>query len=201
MLDDDLEDDEDYEGDSSCPFCGEECWNNEDGGHLLASLDQDWREGNFYVGLVGGELYDVDEIGELFRRVLEETAELLCQGKDPRQAEYSWLGEHRATLSPLIEHLASTHVPRAELLSSKEEYGSSDGALLQHVERLADVLQGALAKLVEHTQATEIESTSETFDSMPGHSYNSREWWCSHARDSAQALRKLLRTTLDAPSS
>ena len=188
-----------FEDDEICPICGEECWNNDDGGHLLGVFDHDWVEGEY--GIQGGELYGISEISEFFERVFEDAASSLRRSEDPRRAKYSWLGEHRIHLMPLINSLASTSLPKAEVLSSVEDYGNSYGAILQHVENLADTLHETLKDLIDHTQSSEIESTNLTFDSMPGHSYNSGYWWCSHARDSAQALRRFLKTKLDAPSS
>jgi hypothetical protein len=193
------EPDDEFEDDDSCPICGKECWNDDDGGHLLGVFDQDWRE-NIY-GIGGGELYGLIEIEEFFQRVFEETADSLCRGEDPKQAEFSWLGKHRNSLMSLIGLLSSTSAPRAEILSSEEIYGCSYGAILHHAENLADALHEVLAELIDDTQTTEIKAANVAFDSMPGHSYNSGYWWCSHARESAQALRQLLRELIDTPSS
>jgi hypothetical protein len=194
MLDDDLE--EEYEDDQDCPICGEECFNNEDGGHLLATLGQDALEGRYGAGIHGGTLWDVKEIGELFDRVGEDVGGSLDRGEDPTQADLSWLGEHETALLPYIRRLAATHVPEADL----PQFSSRYGAILYHMEGRAETLQEVLAELIEHLSPDNVEDTSWTFEGGPGHSFRDDLWWSSNPKATAQALRQSLRELLDTPS-
>tara|TARA_B110000196_G_C20864189_1_gene528831 strand:+ start:138 stop:731 length:594 start_codon:yes stop_codon:yes gene_type:complete len=197
MLDDDLEDDEEDEGEQDCPLCGEECFDNDDGGHLLATLGRDPMEGQYGAGIHGGTLYDVEEIGELFDRVGEEVGDTLDRGEDPTRAKFSWLGEHRATLLPYVRHLAATHVPEADL----PQFTSRYQAIRYNMEGQLETLQEVLAELIGHLKSDNVESTDWTFEGGPGLSFCDDLWWCRHPKATAQALRESLRELLDTPSS
>ena len=197
MFDDDLEDDEECEDDQNCPLCGEECFNNDDGGHLLATLGRDPMEGRYGAGIHGGTLYHVEEIGELFDRVGEEVGDTLDRGEDPTRADFSWLGEHRATLLPYVRRLAATHVPEADL----PQFASRYGAILYNMEGRLETMQGVLAELIEHVKSDNVESTDWTFEGGPGQSFCDDLWWSSNPEATAQALRGLLKRLLQRSSS
>jgi hypothetical protein len=78
-----------------CPICNRDRCT----AHLLACFDIDPYEGELGIGLVGGKLYDVDEIDELLTKVTGAWVEAVRGAEGDEPIVPDWISKHR----PLFE--------------------------------------------------------------------------------------------------
>jgi hypothetical protein len=76
-------------GTDKCPICN----NGQCTAHLLASFDADPGEGEFGIGLVGGTLFDVEEIGELLTKVTRAWVDAIRSAERPTTP--AWIKNNR----------------------------------------------------------------------------------------------------------
>lgn len=182
---DDFEDDDDEA--EACPICGTEDCSD----HLLACFDvtfADQGEGEFRTGLVGGALYAVAEIGEVFNR-----ARLAWIDSVRRQGSAvapSWINDVPG-LRAYFDDLGNAD--DFEIDDAEDPDEASDrlaGATDSHAFRAREVLESTL------TKCGWAEITTEKEVDVPLFSTTYLSWWDEAPEAMAEAVREFLKVAL-----
>ena len=160
-----------------CPFCstrGKQC------SHLLADFDRTFADqGKYRIGLGGGTLYEVEEIGELFETIADCYARTRYMGKKTKLP----IGPKGTTFQAYVREIKRVRL-NPKIYKSEEDYCWDFRA---NIECYADLVRGVLLELID----CEIYERAAA-DNIPLASSSYTLWYCSDANAAAAKLKYIL---------
>jgi hypothetical protein len=182
----------DADGGGLCPICSKPTREQVCEHHLGAFDLMDPGEGEYWVGLVGGALYEVREIGEVFNAARLDYAKARIGGKSHTEGVPAWCNEDAG----LKEYVGSFEEANLLLdLDPPDYFGVQEYADELAGEGLANVIRAALFTWLGGLGIRVLESSESNENSMVSSVYE--VWWCQSPEDAAAKLTSRLRQILD----
>ena len=163
--------------------------------HQLGVFDRTFPdEGEYGIGLLGGTLYGVTEIREVFNAARFDYAKARIRGEGRTAAVPAWCNEVPAlkayveSVGAIDEDLDPADYAEAPEDADVNQYadsledGGSDPVLV-----LTSLLEGVGIRVLETTWEQDIPMASSIYE----------EWWCEYPEDAAAKLTNRLRQILD----
>jgi hypothetical protein len=178
----------DADGAGLCPICAQPAQDDRCAHHLGAFDITFAGEGQYGVGLLGGALYDVREIGEVFNAARVDYAKARIGGKSYTAAVPAWCKEDPA-LKKYVGSFKGTELFDPDSTDDVQEYADFLAG-----EGPANLLRAALSAWLK-SLGIRVISTRWQQD-IPMVSSDYEEWWCQSPRDAAAKLTHRLREML-----
>ena len=185
----------DADGGESCPLCKRVTQHQFCDAHHLGSFDMT-GDGEYGIGLCGGTLYGMGEIGEVFNAARRDYAKARIGGKSRAVAVPAWCKD----IPGLKEYVES--VGESDYDPDPSDY--ADVPTDTEVQEFADALTDAgstdlmLTALLSWLEGMGIQVVETTWENdVPMVSSSSIEWWCESPEDAAAKLTNRLRQILD----
>ena len=174
--------DDDTQHEPACPICGnpteEDICN-----HHLANFDMTFPdEGQFGIGLGGGAIYDVEQIGALFHAIQLDCAAAIMRAKTTELVIPKWLkGNAR-----LESYARSLHDIGLDSSSFKDVADFAEH-LEMEVLCLPEIRRETIEALLRKCEVS-ISVTERVLDEMPGQGSEYENWWCDDPKAAAASL-------------